>query len=302
MKRRIACITGATGLIGKRIMLELKKHNIKVRILSRRNPVVDSNIQVFKGGLENLKLLNKFLSEADYLFHCAGEKKNLEKMQSTNVDCTRNIINAASVNKIKYFCHISSAGVIGKTDQKLITEETARNPQNEYERTKYEAERIAQAPISNCSTIILRPINVIAEEQPGAFSLPIRNSLKDRLTILLKGAENAHVVHAQQIAECAVSFMNREFTSPEIFFIGNDEDSSNTFEGIWNCYCNQMGNRKQKIKFSLPIMVPYWLRKIKGINTNKGDVKYSSQKLHKLGFDGSWNVNKITKMIAKENH
>ena len=75
-KRRIACVTGATAVIGKKIVSELKIKDLHIRILTRKNYQKFSGVEVFEGQLENRILLDRFLSNADYLFHCAGETKD----------------------------------------------------------------------------------------------------------------------------------------------------------------------------------------------------------------------------------
>jgi nucleoside-diphosphate-sugar epimerase len=299
MGQNIICVTGASGLIGREIVHKLRNKENEIRVLSRKPMKTSEGVHLFQGDLLDISQLKTFLSGADYLYHCAGEKKQSELMSKVNIEGTQNIFNVAIKSKLKYFCHISSAGVVGKTNQKLIKEEIACNPQNEYERTKYEAEKIVNRIIPNCSTVILRPINVIDDANPGVFTLPIRNSVKDKLHVFIKGSENAHLVHAQQVAECAIFFMKHEFKKPEIFFVGNEEDPNNTVKGIWNSYYDLMGERKQKINNSLPVIIPHLLRKIRGVNANRGDVKYSLQKLQQYGFKNNWNINRITEMIVK---
>ncbi len=125
-------------------------------------------------------------------------------MSKVYIDGTQNLRNIAATSGLKYFCHISSAGVVRKTRQKWVFEDSICNPQNEYERTKYEAEKVVSQKIPHCSTLILRLINVIDDENPGGFARIVRNSLKDKLCVVLKGAKCAHLVHARYVAECAI--------------------------------------------------------------------------------------------------
>ena len=300
MEPNIICVTGASGLIGKQILLQLYVKGYEVRILSRQALTTNKSTRLFQGDLQDKTIIKAFLSGADCLFHCAGEKQIQSKMESTNVEGTKNLYNIAIENKIKYFCHISSAGVVGKTKEKWVDEKCECHPQNEYERTKYESEQITKAPIPDCSTVILRPINVIDDDNPGIFNLPIRNSIKDKLHIFIKGGECAHLVHANQVAECAVFFMDKVLANPEIFFVGNDEDESNTYKGIWNSFHSLSENNKSKINWNMPIYFPHAIRKIKGMKSNPGHIKYSSKKLKSYGFKHEWNIDRITKIIVEK--
>jgi nucleoside-diphosphate-sugar epimerase len=295
MESKIACVTGASGLIGKEMVKELIAQGKEVRVLSRKPLEPQQGIRLFQGDLLNVKILKEFLFEADHLFHCAGEIQRQEKMKSTNVDGTKCLFGVARKTHLKYFCHISSAGVVGKTDQKWVTEETVCNPQNEYERTKYEAEKIVSQKIPNCSTVILRPINVIDDENLGVGTLPMRNSLKDKIHTIIKGGECAHLVHAKHVVECAVFFMNQTLEKPEVFFVGLDEDELNTIRGIWNLYHSKTGNEKSKLNWNMPVWFPYLIRKSRGLKSNPGHTRYSSKKITSYGFDNhQWDMNRIT--------
>jgi glucose-1-phosphate thymidylyltransferase len=285
---------------GMQIISQLHSRDHEVRILSRQALIVDKGTRLFQGDLLNKTILEDFLLGADCLFHCAGEKQNSEKMYVTNVEGTKNLYNIALENELKYFCLISSAGVVGKTKEQWVDEDCKCNPQNEYERTKYEAEKIVSQKIPNCSTIILRPINVIDDHNPGVFGLPIRNTLKDKLHIYLKGAESAHMVHASHIAECATFFMDKVLEYPEVFFVGVDEDESNTYRGIWNKVHSLSGNNHSKLKWNMPIWFPHIVRNLKGIKSNPGFIKYSSNKLNSYGFKHEWDINRMAKIFVLE--
>ena len=300
MNRRIACVTGASGMIGRRIVNELLSKNIHVRVLCHSKLNHTLGVECFKGSLADVEILKKFLDGAMYLFHCAAELHVEKKMHAVNVEGTKLIYQVAQNSNIKYFCYMSSAGVVGKTSLKWVNESAECYPQNEYERTKYRAEQFTKKKISGCSTIILRPVNVMDEDHPDVFGLALRGSLKDRFYTFLKGKECAHQVHAAYVADIAIFFMDKIFKDPEIFFVGNDEDADNTYQGIWNLYSRLSINRKiNPVKYTLPLWVPYSLRKIQGVVANRGDVRYSSKKLSLHGIENTWALTKIAKIIIE---
>ncbi|KAG1707510.1 D-inositol 3-phosphate glycosyltransferase [Nymphon striatum] len=251
MNQKIACVTGASGKIGQRIVRDLLKKNIHVRVLCYSKPNLTPGIECFSGGLSDANVLQEFLSGARYLFHCAAELHNNERMQAVNVEGTEQLFKIASKSKLQYFCHMSSAGVIGITKRKWVKEDEACNPTNEYERTKYEAEKIVNTKIRHCSTVILRPVNVMDDDNAGVFSLPISHSFIDKLHVFIKGNECAHQVHAEYVAKSALFFMDKKIDRPEIFFVGNDEEDANTYKGIWNMVSEDSRSAYQPISVSL---------------------------------------------------
>ena len=103
-------------------------------------------------------------------------------MSDVNIVGTEKIINAVKNSTIKLFSYLSSAGVVGMTNDKIVDEGTPCNPITTYEKTKWEAEKIVAKGIDGCKTIILRPTNVIDDLNPGALYLPMSRSLKSWLT------------------------------------------------------------------------------------------------------------------------
>ncbi len=300
MNKKIVCVTGASGMIGKRIVSNLVSQGLHVRILSFRKNAVRVGIESFTGDLGRASTLVGFLDGANCLFHCAGELNDIKKMQRVNVDGTKNLFELALKSNLQYFCHISSAGVIGNTSLQWVDERAPCNPQNEYERTKHNAEQLTKEKIPNCTTVILRPVNVMDKERPDVFGLPLRNSFKDRLFASIKGRECAHQVHAGHVANVATFFINSSFEKPEVFFVGNDEDENNTYQGIWNLYSKLRTDKKiSPIKYTFPLWVPDLLRKLQGIVANKGDVRYSSKKLSLHGIENMWSLTKIVEDMIK---
>ena len=200
----IACVTGASGMVGSRIVRKLLQRDYRVRVLTRDKAFDIAGTEVFRGELGDEAKLSFFLRGARSVFHCAAELKDETRMWEVNARGTEVLLRIAAESGIRYFCHLSSVGVTGLTDNRLVDEKTACNPQNTYERSKFAAESVVGNGIDDCSIIILRPTNVIDENQPGALTLPIRDNLRDRIMVFLKGGESAHIVHAEDVADAAI--------------------------------------------------------------------------------------------------
>ena len=285
-------------MVGRKIVKRLSGKGLKLRILTRQDTARRGETEVFNGNILDRDIVGRFLDDAFYLFHCAAELSDAAKMAEVNVEGTRILHEISREKGLKYFCHISSAGVVGKTGLDVVDESADCNPQNEYERSKYESELIVKKGIKGCTTVILRPINVMDETDPGVLALPMKNSLYDRLRVYVKGREYAHLVHSEQVADSAVYFMDRKIDEPEIFFIGNDDDPDNTFQGIWNKYCDLFNLGERKINHTLPLWIPYWIRVVRGRKSNIGSVRYSSGKLERYGLKNFWSVEELITRTA----
>lgn len=285
--KQIACVTGASGMVGSKIVNQLVFGGYKVRALSRNKYFYDPNVDLFFGGLDDKNVLETFLSNAQLLFHCAAELHDKNKMWEVNVSGTERLLHKASKANIQYLCHLSSAGVVGKTRDKWVDEETECEPQNAYEYSKREAEKIVAKGIDGCRVVTIRPTNVIDDTRPGTLEVITKRTKKNRIKLFFIGGECSHIIHVDNVAAAAIHFIELPLDTPECFFVSCDHEVVNTFASMWALY-HQSSNQKNTINFNrpfyLPIIVPYLLRKIFKGTGNMGDVRYSSKKLISTGF------------------
>ena len=283
----VACVTGASGMIGSRIVQKLLREKYKVRILSRNRIISLPYVEFFEGGLEDENILMSFLDGAHLLFHCAAELKNETRMWEVNVLGTERLMKCSHKSGIKYFCHLSSVGVIGKTKCKWVKEETVCNPQNIYEMTKWEAEKLVLRGIEGCKVIVLRPTNVIDEKQQGVLAPVLNRSFLNRLGVFIKGGECAHIIHADDVASAALHFISFNFDSPQCFIVSTDHEPHNTYSELWNLYSITKKNSQQEnigLAVRLPLIVPHLVRLLRRGKSVRGDTRYSSEKLVSTGF------------------
>ena len=95
-------ITGASSLLGKKLIETLEKdYSISV-LVHKSNPNFNPKIKIVKGGMENIYDWEENLSEIDILFHLAGSTHaNTEVYQKINSEGTKELIEAAKRHDIK---------------------------------------------------------------------------------------------------------------------------------------------------------------------------------------------------------
>lgn len=154
-------ITGATGFVGQNLVNSLTQKGYKVYILTRKESPIflnNKNVEVIIGDITDPIILPK---DVDTIYHCAGVINKSKDIEKVNVFGTKNIIEIALQNKCKLI-HLSSAGVIGKTKEIILNENTICNPKNSYEVSKYKAEQIILEAIKNgLNAHILRPTTIL---------------------------------------------------------------------------------------------------------------------------------------------
>ncbi|WP_369058688.1 NAD-dependent epimerase/dehydratase family protein [Caulobacter sp. 73W] len=98
----LAAVTGATGFLGRRLVLALAQAGFEVRCLMRRDPVHplwrDIEPQIVIGSLSDEAALDRLCSGADVVVHCAGliKARTRAEFDAVNLDGAVAMANAAT--------------------------------------------------------------------------------------------------------------------------------------------------------------------------------------------------------------
>lgn len=292
---RIACVTGARGLVGRNLISLLIAAGFKVRALIRNHdgPRVDG-VEYYVGDITVLESLALFLNAADCVFHCAAELKDESAMWAVNVTGSENVARASNKAGVGFFCLVSSAGVVGISPDDEVFESTLCTPRNAYERSKYAAEKAVAMLLPAPRLAIIRPTNVVDEERQGLVAQGLRSKPSDRYGFILKGGECAHLVHAKDVASAALHLSNlSDLEYGACFFVSQDYDVDNSFSRVWELSQRCLFPKENRQLISFPVWIPYMFRYMLGRRANKGSVKYSSARLISTGFIYQYSVNKM---------
>jgi nucleoside-diphosphate-sugar epimerase len=265
----------------------LLERGCQVRILTRGSFVSDdSRVGVVQGDIRDRETIDQLLENTDALFHCAAEFSQQELIWDINVKATEILIGEAKARGINYFCYISSAGVLGANSDLWVDENTPCHPRNLYEKSKYAAEHLVMSSGLKANVCVLRPVFVVSAQRPGFIDYSIKDTLMDKMKVLFKGKEYAHIVHAKDVAAAAVFFLDKSLPKPECYFVSCDEDDLNTVAGIVGYYRFLKKGKVGEVKLpiSLPRIFPHLIRRIVRGPSLHGRTRFSSAKIRKAGF------------------
>jgi nucleoside-diphosphate-sugar epimerase len=157
-------VTGATGLLGSHLLVELLQENEEVKAMFRSEKQIEKVKKVFehknqiplfekinwvKGDITDIPSLEKAFEQVTHVYHCAAvvsfEPKEQELIRKVNIEGTTNVVNCCIDFKVKKLCHVSSIAALGerKVNETYITEETEWNfekQHSDYALSKYGAE------------------------------------------------------------------------------------------------------------------------------------------------------------------
>lgn len=280
---KVVAVTGANGMIGQRIIQRLLRQGVRIRALVRNDRPSENCIEYITGDITTKHIIENLLDGVDTVFHCAAELNDDKNMHEINVIATKNLVNVAVDLGVSCFIHLSSAGVVGPSTEDWIDETTSCFPNNPYEISKYQAEQaLSKIVLNGLRLCILRPTNVIDTNRPGVLAW--RNNWLDKFFILIKGAEGAHLVHAEDVAAATIHLANPETALNGIFFVGCDEDKRNTLLGVSNMRRTLMGRKIATRDYCMPVIVPYFIRLFTRGKSLHGHSRFSSAKLIATGF------------------
>jgi len=160
-------VTGATGFLGRTLCPHLVEQGYQVRALVRRTSdhafLEPLGVERVWGDLREPEAVARAVAgcaavvHAGALFRFWGQP---EAFFAANVEGTRHILRAARQAAVARFIYISTVAVVGcPPPGAVITEETPCRPQDAYQASKLEAERLVLAAHHehNLAALVLRP-------------------------------------------------------------------------------------------------------------------------------------------------
>lgn len=177
-------VTGATGILGRVMVLELLKKGKKVRAAKRKNSNVEDVLQSFSfythddsdGALANMEWidinfddidsLKHALKGVDEVYHCAAKVSfhpaERKEMYHTNINGTKNLLYACEGSSVQKFCFVSSIAVLdGLNENGELDENSNYNSKldhSAYAQSKHFSEmEVWRASAEGLQTVIINP-------------------------------------------------------------------------------------------------------------------------------------------------
>ena len=183
-------VTGATGLIGRRVVASLLRRTDAPVVVLVRDPARWQSIAARLGaaasrvtavraditqralGLD-LRTISRALGTPSILIHSAGDivfSRSLAESRSVNVEGARNVVELAYSFPDVRLVHVSTAFAVGRRTG-FVTERDGPDAAgwvNAYEQSKYEAELIVRS--SDLDYVIARPSTVVCDDVSGTVT------------------------------------------------------------------------------------------------------------------------------------
>lgn len=170
-------ITGGAGFLGINLVryLQSKGHEVtSLDIVKFDYPDMNSKIKIITGDIRDKEKVNKAVENQDIIIHTAAALPlyKPEDIFSTDIDGTKNLLEAAYKKNVRRFIHISSTAVYGIPDHHPLLENDKLDGVGPYGKAKILAEEecLKYRDKGMCIPII-RPKSFIGPERLGVFDL-----------------------------------------------------------------------------------------------------------------------------------
>lgn len=185
-------VTGATGFVGWHVARLLEERGHKVRALVRPSARLrELDAEPVIGDLRDPSSLEKAAAGCGVVFHVAADYrlwvKDSNELYGSNVDGTRNLLNAARGAGVERFVHTSTVGCIGVPPGGVGDENhpvSIHEMSGSYKRSKYMAEQVAlQFAASGFPVVVVNPTAPVGDHdfKPTPTGRIVLDFLKGRM-------------------------------------------------------------------------------------------------------------------------
>ena len=237
-------VTGATGLVGSRLLYDLAAAGHAVRAIHRPgssrkladfvlagSPSLAGRVHWVEGDVLDLFSIEEAMKDVDTVYHCAAvvsfHPSRRKELMRVNVDGTANMVHAALASGIRRFCYVSSTAALGHAPGGDIVTETTPW-QNDlrlsaYALSKHRAEReVWRGVEEGLPAFIVNPSIILGPGHPDTGSAALFGSVQRGLRFFPRGSSGW--VDVRDVTRCMMMLADRDIVGKR--YILNSENLS----------------------------------------------------------------------------
>jgi dihydroflavonol-4-reductase len=230
-----ALVTGATGFVGSAVARALCRAGWQVRVLARagsnRRNLLQLPVEITIGDLTDAPSLGQAVRDCDAVFHVAADYRlgvaDVETLYRTNVEGTRNVLNAARRAGAARIVYTSSVATVGlPVDGSPGTEDTPvtlAEMIGHYKRSKFLAEEVVRDfAKAGAHIVIVNPSTPIGpgDVKPTPTGRVVVDAALGRMPAYVDTGLN--VVHVDDVAAGHLQALDRGRVG-ERYILGGDD-------------------------------------------------------------------------------
>jgi len=201
-------ITGGAGFLGLHLARYFATKKWDIRILDIATFPADEypqNVEFIKGDVRDIKKVQKAVKGCDLVVHAAAALplRSSEEIITTNVDGTRNILDACVTNKVDRVVYISSTAVYGVPEKHPVYETDPMVGVGPYGESKIAAEGVcAEYREKGVVVTVIRPKTFLGTHRLGVFEI-LFDWIKDgkRIPLIGNGENRYQLLEVDDLVE-----------------------------------------------------------------------------------------------------
>ncbi|MGI9227412.1 MAG: NAD-dependent epimerase/dehydratase family protein [Gammaproteobacteria bacterium] len=233
-------VTGASGFIGSYLCNELVRQGAKVKALlhSESSGNWDSSFVCVLG---KQQIPNHVMQDVSVIFHLAGRAHSLsdcvhqdQLYYETNVEGTRNLLEAARNTNVSKFIYFSSVKSMGEESDIRLDEHSEPKPLSTYGKSKLEAEQLVLGGEYLLSSTVLRLTMVYGDSDKGNLPKMIKAISKNWFPPFPKIENKRSMIHVEDVVQAAIKVAETEISAGEVYILsdGTDYSTRQIYENI----------------------------------------------------------------------
>ena len=304
-------ITGATGFVGRNLILSLSKKSDNLIGQFRREEKLEETKNFFisnkkeeifnkiiwrKADITNFSEVQSLFDKVVEVYHCAAYvsmalyKSNY--LNLVNITGTTYIVNNCISKKIKKLCFISSIAAIGEGSNGEITEETDWNPEVEktpYSYSKYGSEmEVWRASQEGVPVVIVNPGIIIGNNSQ------IQKIIRTKFNFYTSGITG--FVTVEDVVEATIRLMGEKIKNERFILVSENISFKN--------FVNHISRKNKNYSINIPKAILYLIWLIESFFSHlRLRNKFLTRALIKSLYSKNYyNGNKICKYLQNFNY
>lgn len=224
-------VTGGTGFTGSHLTrrLLLKGHRVVV-IDTQQGLLFDElkglGAEIYIGSITDWDLVQRVMQGCEVVHHVAAafRKVNLPKKVywDVNVEGTGYLLEAALKYGVRKVVYCSTCGVHGDVKQGPADEDSPIAPEDYYQYTKYEGEKVVSEFLGKGLKIVtLRPTAIYGPGDPERFLMLFRMVNQGRFFMFGDGKAHYHPLYIDNLVDAFELAATSENGDGEVYLIGD---------------------------------------------------------------------------------
>ncbi|MBI3266850.1 MAG: NAD-dependent epimerase/dehydratase family protein [Chlamydiae bacterium] len=226
-------VTGGTGFTGSHLTRRLIKRGAHVVVIDNQKGLFYDGLnqmgaEIHLGSVSDRALVDQVMKGCEVVYHVAAmfRKVNLPKKiyWDVNVEGTRYLMEAALKYGVKKFVNCSTCGIHGHVRSEPATEDSPIAPEDYYQYTKYEGERVVKEYLGKGLKILtLRPTAIYGPGDPERFLMLFKRVNQGRFLMFGSGEAHYHPLYIDNLVDAFEAASASDRGNGEVYLIGDEK-------------------------------------------------------------------------------